>query len=117
MFRYMVEKRSSQKNRIHILNNRVRHIGDHMDYIRWIEVASKAYELQLKRKELEDEEDQLIKELKSLSEDQSQRAGGYWFIRSERKGSIDYAQIPMLKDINLESFRRPNTYIWKLTKE
>jgi putative phage-type endonuclease len=43
-------------------------------------------------------------------------AGDYKIIKTDRKGSIDYANIPILKEMDLEIYRKPLTSFWAIKK-
>jgi hypothetical protein len=83
----------------------------------WIKLAQQTYEIQKMRKELEEKEDKLVQLLKNKSEDTSSRGGGYLFERIERKGSVQYTKIELLKQIDLELYRGAPSCAWKLTRE
>jgi hypothetical protein len=83
----------------------------------WINVAREAYKAQKLRKQYEELEKKLLEQLKEVSENKSSFGGGFKFQCIERKGSIDYGSIEMLKTINLEQYRRDSTQSWKLFKE
>jgi hypothetical protein len=83
---------------------------------KWAEKAQSVFVLQGMRKELERQEAELIAELKAMTDGVSSKANGFAYSRSERKGSVDYEKIEVLKTINLELYRKPTIEIWKLIK-
>lgn len=83
----------------------------------WIKVAALAYKYQQQRKKIEKLERDALANLKSMSGDHNMSAGGYFFVRTERIGSVDYSQIPELKNVNIEKYRKPKVFVWSLTKE
>jgi len=83
----------------------------------WENIAREAYKAQKLRKEYEELEKKLLAELKELSANENSEFGQFRFQKIERKGSIDYAAIPILKEMDLEPFRRAGTIVaWKLFK-
>lgn len=82
----------------------------------WIELASEAYKLKLKRKQIEDKERELLDKLKLLSHEQTCAGGGYLFAKEIRKGSIEYSLVPQLKGVNLEAYRKDDVVYFKLSK-
>lgn len=80
----------------------------------WIQIAEKVWQVQQARKEYERIEGVLITRLKELSKGVSSKGGGYVFTSIMRKGSVDYGQIPYLKSIDLEKFRKPDVQSWSL---
>jgi hypothetical protein len=82
---------------------------------KWLEIAQKTYKAKEKREYYTKLEKELQKELKSLSGNKSSEAGGYKFSCVKRKGSVDYAVIPELTNIDLEPYRKPQTESWILS--
>jgi len=82
----------------------------------WINIAREAYKAKMLRKQYEDMEAELLAKLKEVSQDKSSIGGGFKFQCVERKGSIDYSSIELLKTIDLEPYRRDSTKSWKLEK-
>ncbi len=82
----------------------------------WIEIAKKAWELRKKRLEYEALEKAAFEELKQISNNAPSTGGGFLFNYSERKGSVDYSSIEILQNIDLDAYRKPSTFIWKLEK-
>jgi hypothetical protein len=83
----------------------------------WSETAKKLNEIRMHIKAAELIEAELQKELIELSEGvDSYDESGLTFKQFERKGTVDYSKIPQLHDLNLEVFRKPNAYYWKLSK-
>jgi hypothetical protein len=82
----------------------------------WVELASEAYKLKLKRKIIEDKERELLDKLKILSQEQTCFGGGYLFAKEIRKGNVDYGLVPELKGVNLEVYRKDDVVYFKLSK-
>ena len=80
----------------------------------WVSVAKELKRVQEIRRSVEQQEVQLIQELKNLSQGINSRADGFIFTRSVRKGLVDYKSIPELKGVDLEMYRKESTESWKL---
>ena len=83
---------------------------------RWLSVAQRLYDVQQELSRLTSVRAQLLDELKQLSDYRSQAHGNFFFTCEERKGAVQYKQIPELKGINLELYRGEPVQMWKLTK-
>ena len=90
-----------------------------MNYIKqnneWITKAQEVFAAQQRRKLIEIEEDKLIKELRELSGNQDSIGGGFKYECIVRKGPVDYKEIPALKGVNLDYYRKENVITWKLS--
>lgn len=62
-------------------------------------------------------QEKLIEELKALSDYEPAKGGGYILTSYIKRGHIDYSQIPELKYVELEDFRKPSIVVWRLDKE
>lgn len=80
----------------------------------WINKAKKLYSIQEKRRQLEKLESILLDELRSISNEENSQGGGFIFENYLRLGSIEYKNIPELKAVNLENYRKPPVTCWKL---
>lgn len=81
--------------------------------------AKELYDLSAKIKELKEQEAKLKEHLETYVAELKEGAyigKKYMFSSYERKGSIDYSAIPMLKKIDLEEYRKESVTCWKLTK-
>lgn len=65
-------------------------------------------------KKLEEEEQELRKQLIQLAGQSNSKGAGVSLCQVQRKGNIDYANIPELKMIDLEAYRKPVTSCWRL---
>jgi len=83
---------------------------------KWIEVASKLKTLQDKIKFLDIEKKKLSKLLQELSEFKDSCGGGFTYKAIERIGTINYKDIPELKDIDLSPYRSKPINIWRLSE-
>lgn len=90
------------------------------DYIQrdddlWAQYASKWKTISMTLKELEEVEQDLRKQLIFLSGESNTRGVGISLCEIKRKGHIDYAQIPELKGVDLEKYRKASTTSWRIT--
>jgi len=83
--------------------------------LKWISSAEAVYKLQQKRKKIEEMERAAIEELKILSQDKTTVGGKFLFAKEERKGSIDYKAVPVLRGLDLEPYRKENVIYFKLS--
>lgn len=79
--------------------------------------ASRLLEIQEAIKGLEKEEKTIKQDLIRICGNQNTRGSGFRFSKSIRKGSVDYSSIDILKDINLETYRKPPIETWRLSSE
>ena len=82
----------------------------------WIALAKEAFEIQNQRKYYQAKEKELLDNLKALSDHKNATGGEFMFISIERKGTIDYKNIPELKLIDVEPYRKDSCLSWKLSK-
>jgi len=79
------------------------------------EVNSQAYiEVSARIKALEELKEKYRKKLIELSEDQNCQGDGIKVIKTVMKGRVSYDEIPELKDIDLEKYRKPSSASWKI---
>ncbi len=83
----------------------------------WNDIARKAHEVHEVVRHYEKIKKELFDQLRDLSQDQSCQSDEYKFLKIERKGTVDYDSITVLKLINIEKYRKPSTFAYKLTKE
>jgi len=82
----------------------------------WITIAQEAFEIQQQRKYYATKEKQLLDNLKALADHKNAVGGGYLFVGTERKGTVNYSVIPELQTIDLEEYRKEPVVCWKLSK-
>lgn len=87
-----------------------------MEQSQWLITAQLAYQIKEERKNIEAKERELFEQLKALSENKTRHEGDYVFIKEMRQGNVEYSSIPLLKEVNLELFRKPSVETWKLIK-
>ena len=86
--------------------------------VEWNKIAHQAWKLKRKRKELIDQEQTLFNQLKeSVSVMDTYTSRDFIFKPIQRKGSILYSKVPMIKEMELEEFRGETIIIWKLEKK
>lgn len=73
----------------------------------WKDVSSQISELERKEKLLKDQ-------LVSMTAGQNSFGGGVRLSKLVRKGNVDYSEIPELKKIDLDSYRKPPIEYWKI---
>lgn len=73
-------------------------------------------EISKKIKEMEDERNLLKKKIVELCESRSSVSEKYRITKSFVRGRIDYDQIEVLKDVNLDLYRKEGTEAWRITK-
>ncbi len=83
----------------------------------WIEKATELMKIKQIIKEYEVLEAQYLVELKKLSEDIPSCGGNFVFDCTIRKGTINYAIIPELKNLDLEQYRKEPVVAWKLSMQ
>ena len=92
-----------------------------MNYVQrsedWIAKAKECAKIQQERKKLEKIEESALEQLKLMSDGVSSCGGGFVFTSDVRKGSVDYSKIEVLKEIDLDSYRKDSVIVWKLTME
>ena len=83
----------------------------------WVVTAQKAYEAQNKRKYFEKLEAMLFNDLKHQTKGQPSCGGGLVFYPEQSVGAVDYKNIPELKDVDLNAYRKESIMAWKLKPE
>ncbi len=67
------------------------------------------------QKEIEDRIENAKQELIGISEGKNCKGGSLSLTKVVRKGNVDYSQIPELKEIDLEKYRKPVSSYWKIS--
>ena len=80
----------------------------------WEEKAAKLYEIQKLKAYYSKLATALSKELVDLSGGQNSAGKEYVFHYHLRVGSVDYTQVPELKFVDLDKYRKGEVLIWKL---
>lgn len=74
----------------------------------------KLAEIKALKKELQEQENFHLSQLILFSDGCSAKGKGGVLFQAERKGSISYSEIPELKQIDLEQYRKPSTTYWSV---
>lgn len=85
-----------------------------MDSLRWRSSAEEYLNVTQKIKELERYQESLKQRLIDEAGSENARGNGLTLTKIEKKGNIMYQNIPMLKTMNLEEFRKPSTTYWQV---
>lgn len=85
--------------------------------VAWLMKAKELYNLQQQRRFLEKREKELSLELQALSNNEEKSYGGIRYYYEIRTGYINYHEIPELKNVNLDLYRKPSMKAWKLVVE
>ncbi len=80
----------------------------------WEQLASDLFQMKQVIKNYQLQHDLLEEKLKELSEGESSIAGNFRYAKSIRRGTIDYASIPELANVDLEQYRKTPSYSWRL---
>lgn len=81
----------------------------------WVEIAARWAEIHNQISLLEKEEEILRERLIALSNDKNIMGGGVRLVCRERKGTVQYSEIPLLKGVDLDQYRKPPIKTWTLT--
>ena len=81
----------------------------------WLEASSRWLKLRSEIAHLEEEERKMRDQLISMSNNASAIGGGVRLVRTTRKGAVQYAQIPELKGLDLDQYRKDPIEVWILT--
>jgi len=84
------------------------------DNLDWREYAKMYQETDAAIKSLEDKKDYLRKKIIEICADQSCVGGGLKVIKTVLRGRIAYDEIPEIKDVNLDKYRKGSTTTWKI---
>lgn len=87
-----------------------------MEHSIWVITAEHAWQIKQSIKELEKQHDLLLSHLKALANNKNHVEGNYFLKKDIRSGSVDYSKIELLKQIDLEPYRRPSVESWKLER-
>ncbi len=79
-----------------------------------LELAHELAPLLSTKKTIEEREKFIRDKMISLADDKNYEGGGIRMTRIPRKGTIDYNAIPELRRVDLESYRKPPSVVWRL---
>lgn len=83
----------------------------------WKKLTESYRAISEKKKQLEFEEEEIKKKLVSLCGNVNSKGAGICLSQVTRKGNVDYASIPELKNIDLDKYRKSSTTSWRVTIE
>jgi hypothetical protein len=81
----------------------------------WKSLADEYKKMDAQSKECERRKDEIKDLLMQISNSENATGHGISLQRIERKGIIPYSSIPQIKEMDLESFRKPSTYSWRIS--
>lgn len=79
----------------------------------WLMKEEELYGIIRKRKELEAQEEIVRKEMFAMCDGQAMRGYRLKIVPVESIGRVEYGNIPELKEVNLEAYRKPTTVQWR----
>lgn len=83
---------------------------------RWKSLTDEYKRLDNQMKEMDKKKDEIKDMLIQISNSENAEGNGISLQRFEKKGIIPYASIPSVKAMDLEEFRKPSTFYWKLNE-
>ncbi len=81
----------------------------------WKSLADEYKKLDSQSKECERRKDEIKDLLMQISNSENATGHGISLQRIERKGIIPYSSIPQIKEMDLEGFRKPSTFSWRIS--
>jgi len=82
----------------------------------WEEVASNWAEIKERILRLQEHEKLLRDRLIEMADENSTMGSGIKLTKGIRKGVVQYAEIPELKEVDLDKYRKESSVTWTLTK-
>lgn len=83
----------------------------------WTTMSQKWVTVHRQLKSLEKEEKELRNTLIQMTENKNATGGGIRLTHSLRRGMVQYQQIPELKEVDLEKYRKDPTEVWRLIED
>ncbi len=81
----------------------------------WEDYALQYKEISSAIENLEVEKEKIRNKLVEIAGDNNIKGSGIHVCRIERKGNIDYSSIEILRDIDLDQYRKPSSTSWRIT--
>lgn len=81
----------------------------------WVITAKELLDIQDKLKFLKNKKIKIENSLRELSNNESASGEGFNYNLFSRPGSVNYASIPALKDLDLDQYRKEDINYWKLS--
>ncbi len=79
----------------------------------WLNLANQLSQTIAQRKKYELEEENIKEQLKLLQDNKSFECGRFSFVCETRKGTVQYAKIPELATVDLDSYRSGEIETWR----
>jgi putative phage-type endonuclease len=79
----------------------------------WLQKVNRFSETQKMIKQIENEQEELKMWFIQQSPGTNMKGGGLSMTKTVRRGSIDYAKVPEIKNVNLEIYRKPPIEYWR----
>jgi putative phage-type endonuclease len=83
----------------------------------WKDLTREYLRLDRQEKEASKRKEEIRDYLVQIAQQENARGNGITLQKIEKKGIIDYKNIPVLKTIDLEEYRRPGTTYWQVKEE
>lgn len=93
-------------------NDKIRHEERCDDF--WIEKANKFKHIIKTIKHLEEIGKELRNDIITMADNKNIFGGGIIVTKCTRKGNIDYSSIELLKEVDLEYYRKPASEYWRI---
>jgi len=77
---------------------------------KWIQLTNRLKEIRI----LQEEEEEIKKQLISLSEGKNSMGNGIRLTKCLRKGTVDYTKIPEIQGVDLEKYRKKAVSFWRI---
>lgn len=115
--KYIQKLINEEKKFYECLINKTPPIGNYIERIdsEWEEYASKWITLNQTIKELEKQESEIRNRLIELSGQSNSKGFGVTLSQIQRKGNVNYSNIPELKNVDLEKYRTQPTNMWRIS--
>jgi putative phage-type endonuclease len=98
----------------HLMESDYRHMEDDLD---WAQYSKMYLETDAALKALSEKKDYLRKKLIELCANENCSGRGIKVIKTIMKGRIAYDEIPQIKDIDLDKYRKSSSTVWKVLTE
>lgn len=79
---------------------------------KWVALTNEYKRLDYESKQHEKRKEEIKDLLIQIAENETASGNGFSLQKVERKGAINYNSIPMLRNVNLEEFRKPTSNFW-----
>lgn len=83
----------------------------------WTNLSEEYKRLDRQEKEAAKRKDEIKNYLVQIAQEENSKGNGIILTKVERKGIIDYKNIPKIKQMDLEKHRKPGTFYWQVKEE